>query len=151
MSTGSRELPQYWTDAPPPALAWQSWPLREHPVGALLVLVLLAAVGVGVEFVTSALHLAALAVAAASLAMWRFFLPVAFELNPDGVDQWLFGRHRRIPWVAIRRHEVCPAGVLLLPFSDRSPLDALRGMYVPWGDHREEVLFQVRYYLNRPH
>lgn len=150
MSTGSRRREPSWTDDPPPTLSWRCWPLVEHALGASLFVAGLAAVGVGVHWLTSQIHLAVLAVAVLLLAMWRYFLPIHYELTPDGVDQWMFGGHRRIPWTAIRRYEVCPSGVLLLPFADRSAMDAFRGLYLPWGDRREEVLFQVRFYLDRP-
>lgn len=152
MSTGSsRRRDQVRTDGPPPTLTWRCWPAREHAVGTLIVLAGLAAAGAGVRLLTGQTHLALFAVGVLGLALWRFFLPVAFELNPEGVDQWLLGRHRRVHWTAVRRYEVCSAGVLLLPFADRSAMDAFRGLYLPWGDHREAVLFQVRYYLDRPH
>jgi len=151
MSTESKRRGPSRADNPPPALSWRCWPIREHPMGTLIVLAGLAAAALGVRWLTDQTHLALLAVGALALALRRFFLPVVFELNPEGVQQWLFGRHRRIPWTVIRRYEVCPAGVLLLPFADRSAMDAFRGLYLPWGSHRDEILFQVRYYLDRPH
>ena len=99
--------------------------------------------------VTAETHLALLAVAALSVALWRFFLPTSFELNAEGVSQWLFGRRRRIPWRDIRRYQVCSSGVLLLPRADACPLDAYRGLYLPWAKHRPEVLAHVHYYLDR--
>jgi hypothetical protein len=151
MSSGSKRREALWTDNPPPTLSWRCWPLGEQAVGTAIVLVCLAAVGVGVHWLTSQIHLAVLAVAVLALAMWRYFLPIHFELTPEGVNQWLFGGHRRIPWTAIHRYEIRSSGVLLLPFADRSAMDAFRGLYLPWGDRREEVLFQVRFYLDRPH
>ena len=151
MSTGSRRHEAFWTDDPPPSLSWRVWPVHDHVAGALIVLGSLAAVAVGVRWMTGQTHLALLASGALAVAMWRFFLPVAFELNPEGVGQWLFGRRRRIRWTAIGRYEICSAGVLLLPFDDRSTMDPFRGLYLPWGSHRDAVLFHVRFYLDRPH
>ena len=91
-----------------------------------------------------------LALVALATALWRFFLPVVFQLSEEGVDQWLFGRRRRIPWQAIRRYEVCSAGVLLLPHEDRPVMAAFRGLYLPWSTHRDEVLVHVHHYLDRP-
>lgn len=99
---------------------------------------------------TGRIHLALLAAAVLAASLWRFFLPVTFELNADGVNQYFFGRHRSIIWKEIRRYELRPAGVLLSPFSDSCPMDAFRGLFLPWGDRRDEVLGQIRYYLDRP-
>jgi hypothetical protein len=65
------------------------------------------------------------------------------------VNRWVFGRYRRIPWQEIRSYRVYSNGVLLLPTADPCPMDAFRGLYVPWGRHQGEVLAQVHYYLDR--
>ena len=82
------------------------------------------------------------------LSLWRFFLPVTFELNAEGVEQSLLGWQRRIPWAAIHRYEICKAGVLLFSQADRCPIDVMRGLYLPWEEHRDEVLAHVRYHLD---
>ena len=148
MSTMSAREEPFWPEEPPPSMRWWSWPLRENTLCAGLVLLGLAAAGIGIRQLTGATHLALLAVAVLAIALWRFFLPVQFELNADGVNQWLFGRCRQIPWKAICGYEVCSAGVLLLPRADRCPMDPLRGLYLPWGSRRDEVLARVRYYLD---
>jgi len=135
---------------PPPSVQWRSWPLRDGVLGATVVVGALAGAGVSVWSLTAKVHLALLAAAVLAIALWRFFLPVWFELNSEGVSQFVFGRRRRVPWRGIRRYEVCASGVLLLPHADPCPLDACRGLYLPWGENRQEVLAQVRYYLDRP-
>jgi hypothetical protein len=92
-------------------------------------------------------YLGAFALTALALSLWRFFLPVLFELNAGGVHQRILGRRRHVPWKSIHRCEIFADGVLLLPMADRCALDALRGLYLPWGGHRDEVLANVRYYL----
>ena len=139
-----------WLDDPPSSLSWRSWPLGQNILGGSILLISLSVAGMGVHFVTGQIHLALLAAAVLAIALWRFFLPVAFELNADGVNQWLFGRHKLIPWRAIRRYEVYSSGVLLLPFYDGCVMDAFRGLHLPWGDHRDEVLAHLHYYLDRP-
>lgn len=135
-------------DSPPEAIIWRSWPLGDKPLGGSIVLVALAVAGAGVQWVTGRTHFALLAMAVLSITLWRFFLPVTFELNADGVSQWLFSRHKQISWQTIYRYEICTNGVLLLPFADRCPMDSFRGLYLPWGDHRAEVLAHVHHYLH---
>jgi len=134
----------------PPALRWQSWPAREKPLCTVMLAVGLFGVAVGICLLTVLQALPViLAAIVLILSAWRFFLPVVFELNEDGVDQWIFGRPRRVPWQAVRRYMICSAGVLLLPHEDPSPLAALRGLYVPFCTHRDEILARVDRYLDR--
>lgn len=81
------------------------------------------------------------------LSLWRFFVPVVFELNVDGIHQWRLGRHQLLAWKSIGHYQLHADGVLLLPFADWAPLDAVRGLYLPWGTHREEVLAHLHYHL----
>ncbi len=140
------EVPQ----EPPAPVRWRSWPAGERLARALAVVVGLLITVVVVGWLSGEAYLGLLAVAALVVALWRFFVPVVYELSGKGVDQRVLGRHRRIPWQAIRRWEVRSAGVLLLPHEDRSAMAPFRGLYLPWGAHREEVLAQVRHYLERP-
>ena len=150
VNTASDQYDLSGLNEPPPSARWRSWPLYESLSTATMVLAGLLAAGTGIGWITGQTRLALLAAAVLVIPLWRSFLPTLFELNTDGVNQWLFGRHRRIPWEAIRRYEVCSAGVLLLPCADRCPMDAYRGLYLPWGAHRDEVLAHVRYYLASP-
>ena len=138
------------SDHPPAAIRWRSWPLRDDVKRtSLAVGGLMAAVG-GIWLLTGRILLALAALAALVLSLWRFFLPVAFELNDKGVDQRFLGRLRHISWHAIGRYEVCSAGVLVLPNRDRSVMAPFRGLYLPFGSHREEILACFRRYLGRP-
>ena len=135
---------------PPPAIRWRSWPLREDWTKAAMVLAGIAGTSVLVHSMGVAPHMTFLAMTALAVALWRFFIPVAFELSADGVDQHILGRRRRLPWQAIRRYEKSTTGVLLLPHADRCPMDVFRGLYLPWADRRDEVLAQVEFYLGPP-
>jgi hypothetical protein len=149
MSSSPDEAKPLWAHAPPSSLRWDSWPAGENALAGFVVAVSLAAVGLLVHRITAQVHLAALSVGAVSLALWRFFLPIRYELNQDGVQQWILGGRRGIPWDSIRRYEVCRTGVLLLPFHDDCTMDAFRGLYLPWGNRRDEVLARIRYYVDR--
>ena len=110
----------------------------------------MVAVWVVVHWITGRTHLAILATAALAVSSWRCLLPTSFELNPDGVHRRVLGRHRQIPWEQIRRWEMCPRGVLLLPWADRWAMDAFGALYLPWGTRRQEVLAQLHFYLGPP-
>lgn len=150
MSSPSTQANLSEHERPPPPVQWRSWPVRESFPTALAILGGMTLAGVLVGWLTGRTHLALLAVAVLGAAMWRFFVPTLFELNANGVSRWVLGRYRRIPWREIRRYQVCSTGVLLLPTADSRPTDAFRGLYLPWGKRRGEVLAQIHYYLDRP-
>lgn len=133
----------------PPAVRWRSWPLVETPWRAFAALIVLVAIAVATRWVTGQPHLAGLAVSAIILAGWRFYVPIWYELDLEGVHQTVFRRRRVIPWTAIRSCEMAAAGVLLLPNADAVPLDAWIGLYLPWSGRREEVLANLIYYLGK--
>jgi hypothetical protein len=123
------------------------WPLRQAPLGSLLVL----AIGAAASWL-AAWSLAqpwAGFVAAGALAMttWRTWIPVTYEMGLAGVTQTALGRRRRISWPAIRGYRVYPRGVLLLADETIAPLSPLRGLYVPWLNKREAVLATLDYHL----
>jgi hypothetical protein len=80
-------------------------------------------------------------------AVWRQFVPTFYELSALGVTSRTLRRTRRIPWLSIDRFVVGRRGVFLS--SAGAPLEILRGFYLPWGNHREEILISLRYYLPR--
>jgi hypothetical protein len=147
MSSSTQEYPSAMLPPPPAPLRWQSWPVRDDTMRAALVVIGLLALGVVVRWLSEHTHLAVLAVLAVAAAAWRFFVPVTFELSETGIDRWIFGRRRHVPWAVIRRYEIGPDGVLLFPDNARSPLAPLRGLFIPWSTHRDEVLAAFRCFL----
>jgi hypothetical protein len=148
MSSVSPTASSSWTDEPPPLVRWRSWPLRDNLPVAALALAGLVAAGMLVYWQTDRLHLAAGAVAVLAAAAWRFFVPVTFELNAEGVHQWVFRRHRKVPWSEIRRHRIFPTGVLLLPHEKSPPIDVMHGLFLPWSRRRDEIRTLLSYYLD---
>ena len=150
MSSATTPTSTTWTDEPPPLVRWRRWPLRDNfLVGAIGTIALVAA-GALVYWQTGRLHLAIGAGLVLAISAWRFFLPVTFELNAEGVHQWVWGRHRRIPWSEIRGHQILSSGVLLLPYDHGAPMDVMHGLFLPWGSRRDEIMAQLRYYLDPP-
>lgn len=148
MSSNSAHVSSAWADEPPPLVRWRRWPLRDNFLLGALALVGLVAAGMLVYWQTDRLYLAIGAALVIAVATWRFFVPVTFELNAEGVHQWVFGRHRRIPWSEIRQHQIFSSGVLLLPYEHGSPIEVMQGLFLPWGMRRDEILAQIRYYLD---
>ena len=82
------------------------------------------------------------------IALWRFWLPIRYELGSQGVTQTVLGRETRIPWTSIVNYQVRTRGIVLFSDAVLTPLSSLRGLYLPWGRQREPVLAQVDYYLS---
>lgn len=133
--------------APPPPLRWRNWPIEEGgPSAWLLSIILLGATGM-VGWETGSTLWALLACGLIGAAAWRYFVPVYYEVNAQGIFQEVLGRRQRIAWRTIGRAEVCRDGVLLAA-SPGLP-GTMRGLYLPWGQHRTEVLSLVGYYLRQ--
>lgn len=130
-----------------PPLRWRVWLMAEHPGSLIGGIVLGVGVWGIVRWVTGQGYLGGLAVGVVIMAGWWFFLPISYELNSEGVIRGIGRLRWKIPWEAIGRYEVMDSGVWLLPTPRPSLLEVFRGVYLPWGGYREEVLRQIQHYL----
>jgi len=131
----------------PKPVVWRSWPIVDSVLEpAVLILVVIGAVAL-VWRATESPVIAALCGLAMAMTVWRHFVPTFFEVSALGVTWRTLRRTRRVPWLSIDRYVVGRRGVFLS--SAGAPLEALRGLYLPWGHHREEILTSLRYYLPR--
>lgn len=143
MSTGSARR------TPPPPLLWRSWPIEEGGATAWFLACVLGGAMLLAGWQTQSALGALFAGAVLAAAAWRYFWPVHYEINSQGVFQTIFGRRQRISWRSIGRVEIGRDGVLIAP--DAGASAALRGIYLPWGLHRAELLVIVDYYLQQFH
>ena len=131
----------------PKPVVWRSWPIVDSKLEpAVLILVVVGAVAL-VWRSTESPAVAALCGLAMAVTVWRQFVPTFFELSALGVTSRTLRRTRRVPWLSIDRYVIGKRGVFLS--SAGAPLEALRGLYLPWSTHRDEVLASLRYYLPR--
>jgi hypothetical protein len=106
--------------------------------------------GLGVTALAGAvgdLGAASLAGLAVAVALWRTWLPVAYEFGPHGVTQVVVRRRRVISWLAIGDYEFTPRGVLLFPQGAPTGWNAARGLFILWAGRRQEITDVVEYYL----
>lgn len=132
---------------PPPPLRWRNWPIEEGGPSAWLLSILLLGTTGMVGWQTSSTLWALVACGLIGASAWRYFVPVYYEVNAHGVFQEVLGRRQRIAWRTIGRAEVCRDGVLLA--ANVGLLCTMRGLYLPWGHHRAEVMALVGYYLRQ--
>lgn len=133
----------------PPPLRWRSWPMEEGGPPAWVLTAAMLSLTALTGWVTASAVWAVVACGLLALSAWRYFVPVYFEINPQGVFQEVFGRRRRIAWRSIGQVEICRDGVLLAPGDVCCA--AARGLYVSWGGHRAEVIALVSYHLQQIH
>lgn len=132
---------------PPPPASWRSWPLEEGGLSAWMLSAVAVSMIVAVGLTTGSVEWALIACGVLAASAWRFFVPTHYELNAQGVLQEVFGRQRRIAWRAFESAEPCREGVYLR-FAGAS-FGLSRGMFLPWGAHRAEVIALVDYYLTQ--
>jgi hypothetical protein len=147
---------------PPRPLQWRSWPIRDElpwpwranplwppsikGIAAAVPYAMLAVTAAMIGYSTRNLAFTASAVAIVLLCLWRWYIPVRFEVNSQGITTTILGQRRRIPWSAIGHYEIQRHGVFLLP-NRRLLLERLRGMYIPF-DPEERLPELVKYYLD---
>ena len=132
---------------PPPPVAWRSWPLEEGGLSAWLLSTIAVAIIVAVGLTTGSAQWALIACGVLAASAWRFFVPTHYELSAQGVLIEVFGRQRRIAWRSFESAELCREGAFLRPGGGSWGI--VRGLYVPWGAHRAEVVAFVEYYLSQ--
>ena len=130
-----------------PTLELRQWPLRDEPIPSVVVLCVVVAISVGLGYIAGSTWWGLAAVIALLLSLWRMWVPVEIRFSELGVVQTALRRSWRIPWESIAAYEVRHAGVLLLPDDDSSLIGRLKGLYIGWGDHQQELLSLIEHYL----
>lgn len=131
--------------ATPVPIAWRVWPVIDSLTELFGLTAVLIVVPLVVWSTSGKTALTAICTIAVGAVVWRHFVATTFEINALGVTEKIFSRTRRIPWLSIDRYVVGRKGVFLT--SAGAPLEMFRGLYLPWGSHRDQILSSLRYYL----
>ncbi len=132
----------------PEDLALNVWGLRDLGWFGWINLLAAIAVSYGVNWLTGWPPAGWAVLVVLAITLWRFWLPVRYELGPQGISQVALGRATRIPWTAILNYEIRSRGVLLYPDAVLTLLSPLRALYLPWGRQGEQVRAHIEYYLS---
>lgn len=130
---------------PPPPIRFRHWPFAAGGWTTLELIVPLTLVLVAVGGVTRSAGLTVMAAGFLTVAMWKFFVPTEYEINLQGVSEEVLGRRRRIPWSLVDSYSPAPLGVVL--DVRRSPGRSRKKIYVPFADHRDDMLAALAHYL----
>src|SRR5262245_28945508 len=131
----------------PEEVTLRDWPLVDRPVSSLVAIGLAAGLSWLAGWAANSPLWGGIVAALLAVTLWRVWLPVWYELSGGGITQIVLRWRRKIPWTAIRRHEVRGGGVLLVPDDELTGLSPLRGLYLQWGGHQSEVLAHFDYYV----
>ena len=126
--------------AAPGTLEWSVWPARERPWAAAVLLASLAVLGVLVAQGTGDRVLGIAAPLFVLGSVGSFVARTHYRLTPETIEVRALGVARARPWTEMRRATVDRGGVFLSPFEKRSWLEAYRGVRLPFGGNRDQVV-----------
>jgi hypothetical protein len=77
-------------------------------------------------------------------ALGEFFFPVKYRITNKGVYKFAWIGPRFMDWKRIKRAYKNEFGVKLSIFSEPSPFESFRGLFIRFGENRDEVVSTVR-------
>jgi hypothetical protein len=128
-------------------IRWRSWPLRQRPLIAMLAALGLAAIGALIDFVFASQAIVLVAMIALGLAGWRLFVPIDFTVDEGGVKQQWLRRRRYDDWNTFRAFSSLAHGCILWPNENCCPLDAARGLFLPYSRQEAGLVVLLRRHL----
>jgi len=126
--------------AAPHTLEWSVWPARRKPWAAGVLLASLAVLGVLIAQGTGDRVLGVAAPLFILASVGSFIAKTEYRLTQESVEVRALGVARVRPWGEMRRATVDRHGVFLSPFEKRSWLEAYRGVRLPFGGNRDQVV-----------
>jgi len=136
-------------------LTWRVWPLWDRDPAAWGWLLGTLGLAASLEAGLSPSGLGLLAAALLLFVLRRIFLPITYQLSPEGVEVRVLGRHTILRWRKVRRYELYADGLWVL-FSEEPLVGELaRGIYIPFGTQadfafRRSVLKLLRQQVGPP-
>ncbi|HMI30486.1 MAG TPA: hypothetical protein VK527_02015 [Candidatus Limnocylindrales bacterium] len=124
----------------PQALEWSVWPARRKPWAAAVLLASLAVLGALVAQGTGDRVLGVAAPLFILASVGSFIAKTEYRLTPESVEVRTLGVARVRPWGEMRRATVDRQGIFLSPFEKRSWLEAYRGVRLPFGGNRDQIV-----------
>lgn len=76
-------------------------------------------------------------------ALSDFLLPMTFVITTKNVSAYTLAGKRMMAWEDVRKCYIDESGVKISPLPRASRLEAYRGVYLRFGDRKEEVIAAV--------
>jgi hypothetical protein len=121
-------------------LSWVVHPAQQRPAAVFLTLGYL---GLATLALQAGLHTPWMTVVGAFVlggAAAEFLAPSTYRLTTAGAERTGLVGGRRIAWPAVRKAYRFDNGVKLSTLARPGLLEAYRGLWLPWAEHRDEVL-----------
>ena len=121
-------------------LTWTTWPARERPLAAFVLVASSVILGVLVRRATGDTVLGVVTPVFVLGSLVAFLLPTEYRLTEEAIEVRSLGVSRSRPWSEMRRMTVDRTGVFLSPFEKRTWLEAYRGLRLLFGGNRDQVV-----------
>jgi hypothetical protein len=125
-------------------LKWKVHLARQHPTKLAGVLMVVAMTGLCACLWYGSIIPAAIMAFALSGALTDFLLPITYTFTSEKAFATTPLSIRVIAWKDVKRVYMDDDGIKLSPLDRRTRLEAYRGVYVRFGDRRDEVLEAAR-------
>lgn len=127
---------------------WTSFPAAENKLKAVLVAAFLVVLltFIHLSFGTAWFVIAFLLLGG---SVAPYFAVTRYEMTESEITVFHFFFTTRKPWSVFRSYYVDKRGVLLSPFARPSRLENYRGLYLRFGESKDEVLRFVRKMVDR--
>ena len=129
------------------AFRWNVRPSDKEPTKKWgVILVALIAFGLGL-LVFKTLVFAVLGAAIILISTAEFWLGTSYKLDPKGASARTGASMTGLEWPDVKRAVAEKDGIKLSPLGTSSRLEAFRGVFLKYGDHKEQVTDMVRRWL----
>jgi len=126
-------------------LRWRVHPAREEPRKLMVVVGVLAAVAALAYFWVGSVFFAVVMVFAVCGMLADFLFPTTYTITKTHVVASTSGITKRvIAWSDVKRCYIDDFGIKLSPLNRKSRLEAYRGVYLRFGDFKDEVVETVK-------
>lgn len=150
MATSPQANPNLPVREAPADLRYSVWMPRDTPGRALAHLLLSAGGVLSLTWSGMSQPIVILLATAFVLSTWRQWFPAWYELGPSGIVESTWWGSRRVAWSLIARWKPYRAGVLLFPDFDETPVSVWRSRWLPWNNHRQQLLDILDFYVPLP-
>jgi len=130
-------------------ISWVTHPMVEYPRKAAVFWAVFLLVLLGVWIYTHEWIFVILSGVILFGSLRSFVLPTRYKINSQGIEIDRTFYKVRKSWSEFRSYVVERNGVFLSPFGIKHRLENFRGVFVPTGNHHEDVVALVSKHLER--
>jgi hypothetical protein len=125
-------------------IRWKIHPAGENPGKAVLAIAVILFFLAVIKIVCVEWIYVIISAVVLILSLARFFFPVSFILNNNGIRTTFLGYSRLRQWHEFRRIIEGPKGIHLSPFKKAHILEATRGCYIICPYNKDKVLEYIK-------